>query len=334
MNVGSHETKRRLVIGVLAVTLASVCYGITPILSNTLLNGGLPADFVIRVFGEGAVNLLAASETRAMTNESIVAFCMGVACLLSVISCLAARKKLTVNPKQLWQLSLFGGGALCATLLLITYAYVRIPAGMTIVLNFTYPVFVVLAMVLFFKERFTFGKLIPLIAAIFGIALMSNTASGGKADALGILIALSSGVMYAVYFIAGNKSAYAKLDTSVTNPYITGSACIIAVIIALLTGRFRLPHDWFMWLVVFLEALLGYVVGLRLLLTGIRLLGSAAASAINTLEPAFATITSVLVFGEAMGLGKVLGILLVLVAALISILAIAKDKSKQVNLEA
>ncbi len=71
---------------------------------------------------------------------------------------------------------------------------------------------------------------------------------------------------------------------------------------------------------LFLEALLGYVIGLRLLLAGIRILGSTAASAINTLEPAFASITSMLIFGEAMGLFKGLGILLVLVGALISII--------------
>ena len=40
------KMKRKHILGVLCVVLASACYGITPILSNAALNGGLPASFV------------------------------------------------------------------------------------------------------------------------------------------------------------------------------------------------------------------------------------------------------------------------------------------------
>lgn len=76
------------------------------------------------------------------------------------------------------------------------------------------------------------------------------------------------------------------------------------------------------------EAFLGYVVGLRLLLAGIKLLGSVSASALNTLEPAFASLTSMAVFGEAMGLLKGCGVILVLAAAVIGILTLNREDSK------
>ena len=67
---------------------------------------------------------------------------------------------------------------------------------------------------------------------------------------------------------------------------------------------------------------------LRLLLAGIKLLGSVSASALNTLEPAFASLTSMAVFGEAMGLLKGCGVILVLAAAVIGILTLNRDDSK------
>ena len=62
-----------------------------------------------------------------------------------------------------------------------------------------------------------------------------------------------------------------------------------------------------------------------LLLVGIRLLGSTPAAALNTLEPVFASITSMLVFGEAMSGMKLSGAALVLVGALISILSMRRS---------
>ena len=76
---------------------------------------------------------------------------------------------------------------------------------------------------------------------------------------------------------------------------------------------------------------MGYIIGLRLLLAGIRLLGSVTASALNTLEPVFASITSVIVFGEAMGGMKMLGAGLVLLGALISIISMRKAESGMRN---
>lgn len=327
MKASSH--KSQYFIGVICVVLASACYGITPIISNACLKGGLPAPFVSRFFGSGAMaNIAVADPARALSNETLIAFSMGIACVLSLLNCLLSGRKLSVSFRQLWQLAALGGGGLAGTLLLITYAYLRIPAGMTIVINFTYPVFVALAGIIFFREKARGVIFLSLFLAIGGIALISASGFSGEVNMIGVLIALLSGIVYAVYFLAGRNSAYASLDTAVSNVYITGSAAVLALVMALVFSRFTLPKDGFMWLLLFLEALLGYIIGLRLLLRGIRLLGSTAASALNTLEPAFASLTSMVVFGETMGLLKGVGVLLVLLGALISILALRKKAKR------
>ncbi|MCR5809079.1 MAG: DMT family transporter [Clostridiales bacterium] len=314
--------------GVICVILASMCYGITPILSNTALKGGLPADFLVRVFKK-APAFAVLDPANAMPNESVVGFGMAIACALSFITCLIGRKSLKVTGRQALEMAVFGGGGFTATMLLISYAYLCIPAGTTIVINFTYPLIVALLSAIFFKERLRLPSVLALVIAVFGIALISGVgASGsgalGERPALGIPLALLSGIAYAVYFLAGRHASYNKLDTSAANFWITGSAAVICFVIALASGRFRLPPTGFLRLVLLSSGILGYMIGLRLLLKGIRLLGSAPASALNTLEPVFASAASMLVFGELMTPLKAAGAALVLIGALISILAMRK----------
>lgn len=312
--------------GIICVVLASMCYGITPILSNTALRGGLPADFLEKVPGT-APSAMALDAQRAMPNESAVGFGMAIACVLSLILCLIGRKSLKVSGRQLAEMAGFGGGGFTATMLLISYAYLCIPPGTTIVLNFTYPIIVAVISAIFFKEKLRAGNIAALALAFTGVALISGVGADlGERPALGIPLALLSGLAYAVYFLAGRHASYAKLDSAVANFYITGSAAVLCFAVALVSGRFRLPPNWFLWLVLLSSGILGYMVGLRLLLVGIRLLGSTAASALNTLEPVFASLTSMLVFGELMSGLKIAGAALVLLGAVISILSMRKKR--------
>lgn len=320
--------KRNTFIGILCVVLASMCYGITPILSNAALNGGLPADFVVNVFGENALEIMAADTARAMKNESVVGISMGIAGIISFLTCLLTKKSLRISMRQVSSMCIMGGISLAVTCVLISFAYNFIPAGMAIVLHFTYPVFVLIASMLFFGEKPTVVKCFSLLMAIAGIALLSFGGFDGQIQPVGILLALISGMTYAAYFIAGKNAPYASADTAVSNTFITLTACIVCSLAGILMGRFTFPSDWFMWLILILEALLGYVIALQLMLKGMKLIGACAASALNTLEPAFASLTSMLVFGEMMGLIKGCGIIFVLVAALISILALNGKKVK------
>ncbi len=315
--------------GIVCVVAASMCYGITPVLTNAALKGGLPEAFLIRVLGY-APAALAVNASAAITNESLVCLSMLLACVISLILCLISKKSLRVTSRQAIQMAVFGGGCFTATMLLITYAYLFIPAGTTIVLNFTYPLLVAAASAIFFKERMSIPMIIAIFAAIVGVGMISGF-SGGEAlggnPAIGVPLALASAAAYACYFIAGRRASYTNVDTSVANVYITGAAALLAFIIAAATGRLELPKSLFIWIILLAEGVLGYMVALRLLLTGIRLLGSTAASALNTLEPVFVSVTSLIVFGEPMGPIKIIGASLVLAAAVVCILGSRKSKS-------
>lgn len=315
--------------GVAAVVLASMCYGVTPILTNIALKGGLPLDFARRIFGEGAPSFLTASSETAIPNESVVMLGMLLGCLISLITALISKKGkllLDVKPKALLSMTLLGGGTFAATMLLISYAYRFMEPGSVIVLHFSYPVIACAAAALFFGERFTVYKAAAAVFAAAGIYLVSGFC--GADSFVGPLLALLSAFAYAAYFLLGKHSAYADVDSSVSGVYITLGAAAAAFVAALVSGRLALPSNAFLWLVLAMSGLIGYLIGLRLLLYGIKVLGSGTAAMLNTLEPVMATLSSIAVFGESMGLMKGLGCALVLLGTIITAFGSLKQQTQ------
>ena len=133
--------KNKKLLGIIAVILASICYGVMPIFSNACLSGGFPVEFLGKLFGESIPAYMLESPENALSNSSVVAFSMGFGCIISLIV-LASKRKLSalkVKPRELMSMSLYGGVAFFATCLLLTYAYQRMDKGSAIVLHFSYP---------------------------------------------------------------------------------------------------------------------------------------------------------------------------------------------------
>lgn len=109
---------------------------------------------------------------------------------------LARRLRMTVNRR-----SLFGGICLCATMTLFSVANKTTTAANAIVLQFTAPVWIMLIGVLFRRERFRRADVIAVALTFFGIALFF--ADGlGAGNTAGNLVALGSGLTFALYYIS------------------------------------------------------------------------------------------------------------------------------------
>ena len=314
--------------GVLAVVLASLCYGVTPMLTNIAIKGGVPFEFAARVSAPASIM---ANPSFAMPNESVVAFCMLFGCLFALMGTAVSSKKgmgspLRAGRAEALSMALAGGGSLMATLLLISYAYLYMEPGSVIVLHFCYPAIACLTAALFFKERFSVLKGLAAGAAVSGVYLVSGFS--GAENAAGPLLAVLSAFTYAAYFILGRHGPYKNVSPSVSSVYITGAASLMGFLAALATGRLAAPATWFLWLVLALDGVLGYLIGLRLLLYGIRILGSGNAAMLNALEPVMATVMGVIVYGETVGAAKGLGCAMVIASAVIVVADTGRKKRK------
>lgn len=320
--------KNKKLLGIIAVILASICYGVMPIFSNACLSGGFPVEFLGKLFGESIPAYMLESPENALSNSSVVAFSMGFGCIISLIV-LASKRKLSalkVKPRELMSMSLYGGVAFFATCLLLTYAYQRMDKGSAIVLHFSYPAVSCIASTLFFSEKLTARKLIAIVPALAGVCLVSSF--GGASNVWGPVFALLSALTYSVYILAGRYSAYANVDSSVSTVYVTGTASLVGFIMAFITGEFSLPANWFIVALLAMGGITGYLVGLRLLLFGIRTLGSGTASMLNTFEPVMASVCGIVVLGETFSLQKGIGYALVLGAALLVVSSTVSEGKK------
>ena len=109
-------------------------------------------------------------------------------------------------------------------------------------------------------------------------------------------VAALSGVAYAVFVVANDKSAMARLDATVSTFYVLLVGAVLMGLYMLVTGDVAVNFE---------GRCLAYasvypttsVVGLICLAQGVHRIGATRAAIINMLEPAVSMLVSVLVFG-------------------------------------
>ena len=93
-----------------------------------------------------------------------------------------------------------------ASAMFLFWGYNFMSAGIATTLHFTYPIFVTLIMLLFFREKTSWVTLLAIGLAICGVARLSINEGEMKLSVLGVFIVLLSAVGYALYITTVNKS--------------------------------------------------------------------------------------------------------------------------------
>lgn len=84
---------------------------------------------------------------------------------------------------------------LCNVFFLLSYHYLSVSE--VTMLHFLYPTITTVFMAIAFKERFTLAKAVAILCSIIGMLLVTGGFSGGSV--IGMLLAISTGILYAVY---------------------------------------------------------------------------------------------------------------------------------------
>ena len=183
-----------------------------------------------------------------------------------------------------------------------------------VVLMYTAPIFVMIYSVAFLGEKLTKIKTVAVCAMIVGCGLVSGIIGGLKFDAIGILFGFMSGISYSAYNIITkiemrkkcnpvSATFYCFLTAVILGAFIcnigTLPVCFaknppVTIPLAISIGIFTCVLPYFL-----------YTLSLKELPAG-------TASALGILEPMAATVFSVLIFHEALGLYSLLGIILIL----------------------
>lgn len=214
----------------------------------------------------------------------------------------------------------FGSVAiLCAmgsaiTPVLLLYSYNFISSGMATTLHFVYPVFVMLGCLLIYREPIGFIK--GLCAALC-CAGMACFYSPGEVNAVGVILAVVSGVAYAAYMIMLDKSE-ARFMNPVKFCFYGAAACAVFMLLfCILTGSLTLPKTAGGWALCVLFAVLVMVGAVMLFQVGVALIGAQKAAILSTFEPITGTVIGIAAFNEPFGIRNLMGLILILSAVII-----------------
>ena len=254
--------------GLALIALSTLCYGIQPIFGKVAYAAGVEP-----------LPLLA---WRYM---------MALACLALLER--GPRPPLAVR-LRLWGI----GSVFVVNSVAYFMALDALPASVTALVLFTYPVIVALLAALLGVEALTWRSLLAALGAFAGCAL---TAGGLKLSAglpaQGLAWALAAAVVYAGFVVLSSRFGK-DVPARVLALHLVQVAAVLCVVMALLGPGLALPRDPRAWLSVAAIAVVSTVVSMVAFLAGMALVGPSRASVLSSLEVLVTLVLAFLLLGE------------------------------------
>ena len=179
-----------------------------------------------------------------------------------------------------------------------------------VVLMYTAPIFVMIYSVLFLNEKINLKKIIAVLGMIFGCVFTSGIIGGFKADIIGILIGLMSGIAYASYNIITKIEMNKGINPIKANLYCFLFSTVAGVLFANPIGlieRVLINPTTLLLLCLGLGAFT-CILPYFFYTLALKEIPAGTASSLGILEPMAATILSVIVLGEKLSVYSVVGI--------------------------
>lgn len=273
----------------------------------------------------GLIPLFALPALRAGVGiDSVMFYRFGISALALALWMLVRRHDLKVTAKEfaaLFVLGLF----YALTALFLTTSYLYIPSGVATTVHFLYPVVVTAVMILFFKDKVSLPVIFAAFFAIAGVYMLSSGEGGGAVGGKGLLLVLLTVVTYALYIVGVNKSRVRNMDGLKLTFYVLLSCTVVfgANLLVRGNGLDAIP-DASIGVYLVLLALIPTLVSDFTLILSVQHVGSTTTAVLGCMEPLTAVGIGVLFLHERLGVVQVAGILAILLAVSVVILANGK----------
>lgn len=215
----------------------------------------------------------------------------------------------------------------------ITYLSLRaldyLPVGPLAFLFYTYPAWVALVSAVLGRERLTLVRFVSLAVAMMGIVVMVGTPAATTLSRFGVLLALGTAFLYALYLPALN-SVQKGVPAAVSTFYLVTGVFIAFLVASVLNRGLVIPATAELWRYLMLLSLVCTVTAFGTLVAGLRVLGPVRTSIIATIEPFFTTVLGVLLLGESMNRNTFIGGALIASAVILLQLTASAERGKSV----
>lgn len=177
---------------------------------------------------------------------------------------------------------------------------------------YTYPMIVTLGAAFIERERITRTILIALFLSFIGLSLVLGFI--GDVKIMGVLYSLGAALCYSIYIITGNRLVR-KIPPLLSLAYISLFGTLIYLLFGTMTDGLSFSFEpWGWWIIVGI-ALISTVIAGGCFFVGVKIIGSARASILSTLEPVVTILASYLIFDDRLTWMQFFGGGLVLLSA-------------------
>ena len=214
--------------------------------------------------------------------------------------------------------------ALCSLTLFQSYNYMD--AGIASTILFLYPILVALIMTFIFKEKLSPVTIFCLLMATAGIGLVYKGEDGATLSLVGTILVIISALTYAIYIVGINRTRLKKMNTIKVTFYVLLFGWSLFAVRSMIDGGIQSPpaDKWFLWGNLLALGLLPTAVSLLTTTIAIQHIGSTPTAILGALEPATAIFFGITVFNETLTFRETCGLILIIVA--VCIVVIARDK--------
>lgn len=272
---------------------------------------------ILSAFLYGVLPTLAAIAYRGGVNGITLTFLrsfISVPILYIIIK--ADKKSLHLTKKQLRSiinLSIFGG-ALPILLLYLSYNYIS--TGLATTLHFVYPLVIIFASAVIYREKISRVTLASALFVTIGIFMFSDIST--SASKIGIIFALISGVLYSFYVIYIDRSGLDRMDFIVLTFYIMLFMSGVIFLFGIAVNGLNFDISPVSWVIANLISLITTLGAMPLLQIGIRYEGASTAGILSTVEPITTIILGAIFLGEIINASQILGGALIITGVLLS----------------
>jgi len=295
------EDKKSL--GIFLAILTAVCYGTMSLFVETFYSYGGTS---------GSYNFLKCLIIIGITIPFII----------------FGKKNLRLPWDRIWKLIVAGATNYGFVSVLLAGSYKYLGGGIATTLHFMYPIFTALIAAIIFKSKMPVYKWILLVIVSFSVLFFVDL-SGGQSNIIGIIMAVLSGFLFAVYIVESDVWHLGEEDIFVLLFYFGIGGLLVAAGALLITGQPAFDYEAGAILPAFLSVIISFCLGTILFQKSLKYIDGTEAAFLSVFEPVSTAILNAIFLGEILSLKSIIGIIVVLGAVvLMTYLDMQADKKK------
>ena len=194
------------------------------------------------------------------------------------------------------------------------------------VIFFTYPAMVMLLNHIFYGQRIPIIYYFSIVIIACGMPLFVDT-NEVEFDVFGIILSILSALLYAGYLVSSKKI---ETFSPIISTLMVCLGCMFtSLLLSLGNHSLSIPTTLSVWLNLLGIGILCTAAPVLLLLYGLNYISAEKTAILSVLEPVFVLIFGVTLLGEPMKLRYLIGVMIVLSGALLTLLSQTTAVKKQ-----